>query len=273
MASGPPLPTGPRLTAPAWALARARGCELTRLPTGELVTEARLKELLAAGGPATLTAGDRRLIIYGGGGHGKAVIEAVRAMGTYEVVGVVDDDLPRGSKIIGLPVLGGAGALAGLLSQGIRLAANGVGGIGDPESRIRVFRSLLEAGFFFPPVIHPTAFIEPSAGISPGVQVMPLAYVGSEVEVGFGVLINSSAVVSHDCRLQAYANLSPGALLAGGVRLGEAVQIGMGATINLGVAIGDQARVGNSAVVKKDVPSGGIVRAGAVWPERGAKGH
>ena len=26
------------------------------------------------------------------------------------------------------------------------------------------------------------------------------------------------------------------------------------------------ARVGNSAVVKKDVPAGGIVRAGMVWP-------
>jgi sugar O-acyltransferase (sialic acid O-acetyltransferase NeuD family) len=201
------------------------------------------------------------------------VIEAVRAMGTYEVVGIVDDGMPSGLQILGLPVLGGAEALAGLLAQGIRLAANAVGGIGDPESRLGVFQRLIEAGFTCPPVIHPAAFVEPSASISPGVHVMPMAYIGSEAEIGFGALVNSSAVVSHDCRLAACANLSPGALLAGGVQLGEAAQVGMGATVNLGVIIGDGARVGNSAVVKKDVPPGGVVRAGGVWPERETTGR
>jgi acetyltransferase EpsM len=41
----------------------------------------------------------------------------------------------------------------------------------------------------------------------------------------------------------------------------------MGVTVNLNVRIGAGARVGNSATVKADVPDGGIVRAGAVWPE------
>lgn len=213
---------------------------------------------------------DRRMIVYGGGGHGKAVIEAVRAAGIHEVVGIVDDGLPRGSQVLGLPVLGGADALAGLLAQGICLAANGVGGIGDAQSRVSVFRRLVEAGFSCPAVVHPAALVEPSASLSPGVQVMPLAYVGSEAQIGFGVLINTSAVVSHDCCLAAHANVSPGALLAGGARIGEAAQVGMGATVNLGVVIGDGARVGNSAVVKKDVPPGGLVRAGSVWPEREA---
>ena len=270
MASDASLLVGLRLTGPAWALVRSRGCDLGRLPAGELITEVRVRELLAAGGPGSPASEDRRLVVYGGGGHGKAVIEAVRALGGYDVVGVVDDSMSSGSQILGLPVLGGATELAGLFSQGIRLAVNAVGGIGDPESRMRVFRSLHKAGFFCPPVIHPSAVVEPTASISPGVQVMPLAYVGSEAEVGFGVLINTSSVVSHDCRLAAYANLSPGALLAGGVRLGEAVQVGMGATINLGVSVGDRARVGNSAVVKKDVPADGIVHAGAVWPARDA---
>jgi acetyltransferase EpsM len=273
MPSKPPLPTGLRLTAPAWALARVTGYDLNRLPAGPLITEARLQDLLAGGWPESGAPVDRRLIVYGGGGHGKAVIEAVRAMGTYEVVGIVDDGMPSGLQILGLPVFGGAEALAGLLAQGIRLAANAVGGIGDPESRVGVFQRLIEAGFTCPPVIHPAAFVEPSASISPGVHVMPMAYIGSEAEIGFGALVNSSAVVSHDCRLAACANLSPGALLAGGVQLGEAAQVGMGATVNLGVIIGDGARVGNSAVVKKDVPPGGVVRAGGVWPERETTGR
>ena len=262
-----PLPDGLRLTAPALALARATGFDLKRLPIGPLITEAQLRELLAGGGPGS-EAADRRLIVYGGGGHGKAVIEAIRAMGLHEIVGVVDDGLPSGARVLGLVVLGGMEMLSSLRAQGIRLAANAVGGIGDARSRVRVFQRLIEGGFACPTIVHPTAFVEPSALLSPGVQVMPHAYIGSESEIGFGAIINTSAVVSHDCRLAAYANVSPGALLAGGVQLGESALVGMGATLNLGVVVGDGARVGNSAVVKEDVPAGGIVRAGMVWPAK-----
>ena len=59
----------------------------------------------------------------------------------------------------------------------------------------------------------------------------------------------------------------PGAILAGGVRVGSGALIGMGVTLNLGVEVGAGARVGNGSTVKSDVPSGGIVRAGSIWPE------
>ena len=272
-AGEPPVPEGLRLTAPALALARTAGLDLGRLPAGPLITEAQVRELLAGASLDASQASDRRLIVYGGGGHGKSVIEAVRATGQFEVVGVVDDGLERGSAVVGVPILGGGEILPELLAQGIRLAANAVGGIGDARSRLTVFRRLIEAGFACPAIVHPTAFVEPSARLSAGVQVLPHAYVGSEAEIGFGSIVNTSAVVSHDCRLGAYANVSPGALLAGGVTLGEAALVGMGVTVNLGVAIGDGARVGNSAVVKKDVPAGGIVRAGAVWPDKDAAGN
>lgn len=265
-----PLPEGVRLTAPALALARTAGLDLRRLPAGPLITEIQVRDLLAGQTPDATLPADRRLIVYGGGGHGKSLIEAVRAAGEFEVVGVVDDGLDQGRTVVGAPVLGGGKVLPDLLAQGIRLAVNAVGGIGDARSRVTVFRRLLEAGLACPPIVHPTAFVEPSARLSAGVQVLPHAYIGSEVEIGFGAIVNTSAIVSHDCRLGAYANVSPGALLAGGVTLGEMALVGMGVTVNLGVAIGDGARVGNSAVVKKDVPPGRIVRAGAVWPEKDA---
>jgi len=36
--------------------------------------------------------------------------------------------------------------------------------------------------------------------------------------------------------------------------------------VNLNVRIGSMVRIGNSATVKEQVPDGGVVRAGAVWP-------
>jgi hypothetical protein len=58
------------------------------------------------------------IVIYGGGGHGKMVIDLLRARGAYQVVGIIDDGLNSGSMIMGVPVLGGANVLARAALQG-----------------------------------------------------------------------------------------------------------------------------------------------------------
>lgn len=210
----------------------------------------------------------RALVIYGGGGHGKSIIEMVQTLGTYEVIGVIDDELTPGSQVMGVPVLGDAEILEDLVSRGIRLAVNAVGGIGDLEVRVKIFQMLKDAGFDFPTLVHPTATVEPSARLSPGVQIHPHAYVGTQAWIGFGVIVNNGAIVSHDCLIGDYAGIAPGAMLAGEVKIGKRVQVGMGVTVNLCLTIGEGSLIGNSAVVKRDVPAGTIVHAGTVWPER-----
>lgn len=281
----PPAPAAPakmvipaeiRMTAPARALLEKHHIDPSRLPAGALVTEAMVRALISPDetspqpetGQAveTGTFDPRLIVVYGGGGHGKAVIELLRSLHTHEIVGVLDDGIPAGEQVLGVPVLGGAEMLPELYKKGMRLAVNAVGGIGKLEIRLEVFRRLRQAGFSFPSSVHPTAFIEASARLSDGVQVFPLAYVGSSAEIGFGCIINTGAIVSHDCKLADTCNLSPGATLAGGVEIGEGALIGMRATINLYVKIGARARVGNGATVKGDVPANGIVPAGSLWP-------
>lgn len=208
------------------------------------------------------------LLLYGGGGHGKTLIDLVRAAGNYHWVGLIDDQLTRGSKVLGVPVLGGAEQLADLHRSGVRLAVNGVGGIGNPNVRARVFEILEQAGFTCPAIVHPTAWVEQSARLEGGVQVLAHAYVSSAATIGFGSVLNAGAIVSHDCRLGRCVNLSPGAALAGNVRLEDYVQIGMNATVNLDISVGRGARIGNGATVKADVPPDTVVRAGAVWPPK-----
>lgn len=287
------IPPGLRITQPALALARQHSLDLTILPTGKLVTEKMLQELLgnSAGiedamfsttgveynsivpnsGFSTAHASDKEqlppIVIYGGGGHSKTLIEMLRASKTYHLVGVIDDHLPSGEEILGVPVLGDAESLPCLKSQGIKLAVNAVGSIGNIEVRIAIFQRLAQAGFSCPALVHPAAYIEPSAALAPGIQVFAHAYVGSEARLGYGAIINTGAVVSHDCQIGNYANISPGALLAGAVEVGKGALVGMGVTIHLGVKIGAGARIGNSAVIKADVPAKTIVMAGRTWPE------
>jgi len=263
--------SGVRITDPARELALAEGLDLETLPKGVLVTRQVVHDLLLETKPTPPMAAPQdttggRLVIYGAGGHGCSLAALVRQSEDYEIVGFLDDGVPVGTEVDGIPVLGGGEKLDELAKEGIQLAINGVGGIGDLPARLTVYQKLAKSGLYCPTVIHSTAFLEDSAVLSDGIQVYPFAYVGVRVRVGYGSIINTSAIVSHDCELGSYVNLSPGATLAGGVVVGEAALIGMRATVNLYVKIGKRARIGNGATVKADVPDGGVVPAGAIWP-------
>jgi acetyltransferase EpsM len=208
------------------------------------------------------------LILFGGGGHGKTLIDLVRTLGVYHIAGIIDDNLPAGSSVLNVPVLGGASVLPEVYARGVRMAINAVGGIGNVGIRLKVFDILARGGFICPSLVHPTAWVEQSAALEGGVQILAQSYISSDVSIGYGTVINAGVVVSHDCKIGQCVNLSPGAMLAGGARIDDFAQIGMGVTINLNVSVGAAARVGNSATVKADVPAGGRVYAGTIWPPR-----
>jgi carbonic anhydrase/acetyltransferase-like protein (isoleucine patch superfamily) len=90
--------------------------------------------------------------------------------------------------------------------------------------------------------------------LSPGVQVFPHAYIGSEARVGFGTIVNTGAIVSHDCVIGDYANISPGAILAGAS--GGSGAGWDGRHNQPGVRLAG-ARIGNGATVKPAFPTGG----------------
>ena len=258
------LPSGLRITQPALALAKQRNVNLLNLPRDVLITE---KKILELSGSTSVEPDPRKIVIFGGGGHAKSLIDLIRSEGKYKIEGILDDAIPTGTMIMDVPVLGGGEMLASLKAQGISQAVNAVGGIGSITPRLQVFQKLAEAGISVVTVKHPLSYVEPTAKVADGCQLFYHAYIGSEVKIGFGCIVNTGAIISHDCVLDNYVNLSPGAILAGAVLIGERSLIGMGVTVNLGVRIGAGARIGNSAVVKSDIPENGIVRAGTVWPQ------
>ena len=268
---GESIPGDLRITQPALALARQHNLDLSHLPKSALITENQVRALLGEVKHSAIALPDHTfapdsIIIYGGGGHGKTLIDLLHSLGSYPIAGVVDDRLTPGNQVLDAPVLGGAAVLAELKARGVKLAVNAVGGIGNIAVRIKVFEQLSEAGFTCPALVHPHAFVEPSARLAEGVQVFPHAYVGSAANIGYGVIVNTGAIVSHDCQVDDYANLSPGAILAGEVIIGRAALVGMGVTVNLQVRVGERARLGNGATVKRDVPANAIVHAGTIWP-------
>jgi sugar O-acyltransferase (sialic acid O-acetyltransferase NeuD family) len=255
------------ITKPARGLAESLGLDLTLFPTDRLVTEDVVRQIAAIQHEVTLPASDKPLIlIYGAGGHAKSVLEMVLQNTAYTAAGIVDDNQNLlGKCVFDIQVLGNRTLLPVLMARGVRFAANGVGGILDINVRVRVFDLLAGAGFSFPKLIHPRATVEPSSKVGEGVQVFANAYVGSDALLHPLCMINTNAVVSHDCVIEEYTHIAPGALLAGHVHVGARTLVGMGVTTAIGVRIGSGARIGNGAILLADVPDNTIIQAGRFW--------
>jgi UDP-perosamine 4-acetyltransferase len=83
---------------------------------------------------------------------------------------------------------------------------------------------------------------------------MEHAHVGPGAELGPAVLVNTAAVVEHDCRVGAGSHLAPGSVLLGHASVGRTVLVGARATVLVGVTLGDAARLGAGAVAVQDLP-------------------
>jgi len=259
---------GLRITKPARALAEQLGLDFAQLPSDRLVTEALVRQIAGSSTAPILPdihfAKDH-ILIYGAGGHAKAVVEMVQAIGAFQIAGIVDDKVTAGTKVLGVPILGPREVIPQLVERGLKLAANGVGGIIDINIRVKLFELLETMGLGLPPLVHPRATVEQSASIGEGVQVFANAYVGSSAVVQPRCMINTNAVISHDCEIGSYTHVAPGALLAGHVHVGERSLVGMGVTTAIGINIGNGARIGNGAVIYAHVPDKAIIPAGKIW--------
>lgn len=259
---------GVRITDKAQKLARDLDVDLAGLPRDVLVTEAMVRTL--AGEQARVApklAGlPNEVLLYGGGGHAKTIIDLLRQTRDFQIAGIVADPVPKDSNVLGVPVLGPGELLASLYDRGLRLIVNAVGGIERPRVRAEIFERLAKLGYQFPVIVHRTAVVEPSASIAAGAQIFAMAFIGSAAVLGAGAIVNTGAIVSHDCVLGDYAQLTPGVLLAGHVKVGVGALVGMGVTTQVNVSIGEWARIGNGARIHGDVPPHTIVPAGTVWP-------
>ena len=191
--------------------------------------------------------------VIGASGHGKVVIEALRASGAT-VAGLLDDGKAVGTNVLGVEVAGRADRET-VSSLGVRRA---VIAVGDNRTRKAIAERLDGATEWFT-VIHPHAWISPSASIEDGTVVFAGVVIQANASIGAHAILNTGSSVDHDCVVGPWCHLGPGARLAGDVQIGAGAFIGMQSACLPGTSVGAWATVGAGAVVVRDVPAGATV--------------
>ncbi|MBU1019869.1 MAG: acetyltransferase [Firmicutes bacterium] len=196
---------------------------------------------------------NKKLLLIGGGGHCKSVLDSILEHNEYDEIGIIDKKETIGRSIMNIPVIGCDDDLLALFSKGFKYAFVTVGSIGDPSQRIKIFTRLCDIGFEIPIVIDSTATISNYAILECGVFVGKQSIINSGAHVHKGAIINSGAIIEHDCQIGAFVHIAPGAVLGGEVIIDENTHVGSNSTIKQQVHIGSDSIIGMGSVVLKNI--------------------
>ena len=196
-----------------------------------------------------------RIVVVGSGGHAKVVVEAVQAMGRFSIAGATDP-APASATLLGVPIIGSDDVLPALYDQGVKHA---VLAVGENDLRLRLRARLKTIGFTLPGIVHPQAFVAPSARVDEGAVVMARAVIGTDTVVGPVAIINTGAILDHDNAIAEAAHVAPGCALAGWVTVGARSLIGVGSAVRPRITIGADVVVGAGSAVVADLPDGAHV--------------
>ena len=185
------------------------------------------------------------MILFGASGHAKVIIDILEGNGVQ--VEKIYDDNPRTDNIFGIGV-----------EHSSQIGENkaAIISVGNNTNRKKISEKYK---FQYQIAVHKTAAISVHSKIGEGTVAMANVAVNPSVEIGKHCIINTGAVLEHDCKISDFAHISPNAALAGNVEVGEGTHVGIGASVIQGIKIGKWATIGAGAVVIKDVPDFAVV--------------
>jgi len=196
------------------------------------------------------------LVLVGGGGHCKSVIEAAESAG-YSILGVLDMPEEVGKTILSTKVIGTDDDIPNYVDKAEFVIT--VGFIKNPATRIKLYNKVKEAGGKLATVIASTAHVSKYAEIGEGTVVLHQAFVNADAKVGKNVILNNFVNIEHDAVIGNQCHISTGAMVNGGAEIAEGTFIGSQSVVNQGIKIKwGGAIIASLSVVNKDVLEKGI---------------
>jgi len=163
----------------------------------------------------------KKLLILGAGGYGKTICDLARQTGDYEKIAFLDDSR------IDPSVLGVCGDYPMFADENTEMYP----AFGNNESRMHWLELLEDEGIPVASLVHPKAYVSPTAHIGTGSVVLPMAVVNTDVWIGSGCIINIGALVDHDCVISDGVHLAPGAIVKAGNRIPAGMKVESGCVI------------------------------------------
>lgn len=192
------------------------------------------------------------IILVGGGGHCKSVVQRMKNM-KIPIMGIIDLPERVGSKVLGVEVLGTDADYKKFFDKGCKALVT-IGSTGRNDKRAKIYKKLVDLGFELITFISDHAIVSNNVVIGAGTVVLDGAIVNADVTIGENCIINTGSIIEHDCKIGASVHLASGSTICGNVSIDDNAFLGFACSVKNGVKIGKSSVVGGGAVVLDDVP-------------------
>lgn len=198
----------------------------------------------------------RPLILIGGGGHCKSVIEVAESAG-YEIKGILDMPDEVGKDVLpGHKVIGTDDEIPQYVEKCDFIIT--VGFIKNPTLRIKLYNKVKAAGGRLATIIASTAHVSKYAELGEGTVIMHQAFVNAGAKIGDNCIINTFVNIEHDSEVGNQCHISTGTMVNGECKIGENCFIGSQSVCANCIEIASDIIVGAGSVVRKSIRVKGI---------------
>lgn len=197
----------------------------------------------------------KKLILIGGGGHCKSVIEVAKSTG-YTILGILDIPEEIGKQVLDYKIIGVDDDIPQYIDKAEFIIT--VGFIKNSTLRIKLYNQVLEAGGKLATLIASTAHVSEYATLGVGTVVMHQAFVNAGAVIGNNVIINSFANIEHDVHIGNQCHISTGTMVNGDCRVGDNCFIGSQSVLVNGIMVCPDVIVGAGSLVRKSICQSGI---------------
>ncbi|MHC1779089.1 MAG: acetyltransferase [Bacteroidales bacterium] len=195
------------------------------------------------------------LILVGGGGHCKSVIDVAESAG-YKILGILDILENIGKKVLGYSIIGTDENLSEYKDYALFIVS--VGQISDASLRIKIHDKIIMAGGKLATIIASSAQVSRYCTIDSGTVIMHQAVINADAKIGVGCIINTFANIEHDTIIEDFCHISTGAMINGSCIIGKGTFIGSQAVIANGVCISNKCVISAGSFVRKNILQEGI---------------
>ena len=197
----------------------------------------------------------KNLILVGGGGHCKSVIEAAESAG-YNILGVLDTPENVGKQVLAYSVIGTDDDIPQYVDKAEFVIT--VGFIKNPTTRIKLYNKVKAAGGRLATIIASTAHVSKYAELGEGTVIMHHAFVNAGAKIGDNCIINTFVNIEHDAEVGNQCHISTGTMVNGECKIGENCFIGSQSVCANCIEIASDIIVGAGSVVRKSIRVKGI---------------
>jgi sugar O-acyltransferase (sialic acid O-acetyltransferase NeuD family) len=193
-----------------------------------------------------------QIILVGGGGHCKSVIDVIECAGKFEIAGILDVKEKVGENVLGYPIIGSDEDI-NLLAKDINNFIVTIGQLKSSSLRRRIFSQIKALGCLLPVIISPRATLSKRSFLGEGSVIHHGVIINSEVRIGANCIINTASVIEHDSIIGDFSHISTSSTINGGCEIGDDCFVGSGAIIVNGKKVISNTIIGAGSTVIQDI--------------------